>query len=81
MITNKDRFPDVDFVPENQIRPIGTVGGDRLVYLGKQQGTGSLVVSRSYAPQFTLTENFFAIPLDELLVHSQDPITITEEIV
>ncbi|MBW4635798.1 MAG: hypothetical protein KME30_29135 [Iphinoe sp. HA4291-MV1] len=76
MITNKDRFLDVDFVPDNQIRPIGTVGSDRLVYLGKQQGTGSLVVSRSYAPQFTPTEKFFAVPLDELYAHSQDPITI-----
>jgi len=80
MITNRDRFPNVDFVPEEEIRPIGTVGGVRLVMLGKDQDTDSIVVSRSYSEPFSTSENFFAMPLYELLNHSQDPIDLTENI-
>lgn len=80
MITNKNRYPDVDFVPDSEIRPIGNIGGVRLVYLGRQQGTNDIVVSRSTASEFTPNENFFAVPLGDLALHSQDPINITEEI-
>ncbi|MCC5636305.1 hypothetical protein LC593_10635 [Nostoc sp. CHAB 5844] len=79
MITNKDRYIDVDFLPDNEIRPIGNIGDTRLVLLGKEQGTNTAVVSRSYSVEFDPNEKFFAVPLYELISHSQEPIELTED--
>ncbi|RCJ20154.1 hypothetical protein A6S26_05380 [Nostoc sp. ATCC 43529] len=78
MITNKNRMPDVDFLPDDEIRPIGNIGGTRLVLLGKEKGTDVAVVSRSYASEFDPKEDFFAIPLYELISHSQERIELKE---
>jgi hypothetical protein len=79
-ITNKDRLPEVDFLPSNKIRPVGTIGGVGLVLLGKEQGTNAPVVSRFYAAEFDPNEEFFAVSLYELLSHSQEAVVLTEEI-
>lgn len=73
-------MPDVDFLPDSEIRPIGNIGGTRLVLLGKEQGTNVAVVSRSYTTEFDPNEEFFAIPLYELIGHSQESVEITENI-
>lgn len=73
-IKNKHRHPDVDFLPESEVKIIGTIGGLNLVLLGKQQGTGADVVAHAYTEDFT-SEELFAVPLGELLAHSQDKIT------
>ncbi|MBW4675940.1 MAG: hypothetical protein KME52_18535 [Desmonostoc geniculatum HA4340-LM1] len=80
MITNKNRMPDVDFLPDNKIHPIGNIGGTRLVLLGKEKGTNVAVVSRSYTAEFDPDEELFAIPLYELISHSQESIELTEDI-
>jgi hypothetical protein len=80
VITNKDRYKNVDFLSDDKIRPIGNIGGVRLVLLGKEQGTGTAVVSRSYSVVFDPKEDFFAVPLYELINHSQEPIELTEDI-
>lgn len=81
MITNKDRFPDVDFLPESEIRQIGTIGGFPLVLVGFEtgfaEGQKNPIVARSYSSDPT-SEDLFATPLVELMT-SQDPIAITEE--
>ena len=76
MIVNRDRFPDVDFLPEAEIRKIGTVGKTTLVLVGREQGTDAPIVSRSYTADPT-TEELFAFPLYTLL-NGQDPIDIPE---
>lgn len=75
-IVNRDRFPDVDFLPDGQIKPIGDVGGVTLVLVGREQGSKADVVARAYTDK-PATENLFAMPLYELLNHSQDPVNLT----
>ncbi|MFQ3629107.1 MAG: hypothetical protein SNJ57_10230 [Cyanobacteriota bacterium] len=74
MITNRHRFPNVDFLP--QPREIGTVGSSPLMLVGYEQGTNSAVV----AVQRPGTDQLHAVPLYELLSHSFDPISIVEDI-
>jgi hypothetical protein len=76
-ITNRDRFPDVDFLPDNQIKLVGSVGSTTLVLVGHEQGSDSLVVAKSYAADPT-KEDLFAVPLYELMSHSQDAVNITD---
>lgn len=76
-ITNRDRFPNVKFLPDSEIKPVGDVGGTTLVQVGTEEGTDVMVVARSYSQDPT-TEDLFAIPLYELLNHSFEPITINE---
>jgi|GEM_PF-6830261 hypothetical protein len=80
MILNRKNYPEVDFLPEDKIRPIGTIGDTRLVLLGKEQGTEALMVSRSYADEFDPKEDFFAVPIYELISHSQELIEIKEAV-
>lgn len=74
-ITNRDRFPDVNFLPDANIKKIGTVGNTDLVIVGKEKGTDAPVVSSSYTDN-PAQEELFAVPLYELMSHSQDAITI-----
>lgn len=78
-ITNKDRFPDVDFLPDNKIRKVGTLGDTPLVLIGFEQGTDAPVVSQSRTGN-PATEELFAVPLYELLSHTLDPVSIPEPI-
>ena len=79
MITNKDRFPEVDFLPDPEIRIIGLVGSDKLAIVGFEQGTDSPVVAyaRTNKPA---KERLFAIPLYELLSHNYEEIRIPEDL-
>ncbi|NDJ20978.1 hypothetical protein GS682_04825 [Nostoc sp. B(2019)] len=77
IITNKDRYPNVEFLPSNEITQIGDIGGTTLLLVGREQGTNAPMVARSY--EMDSDEELFAIPLYELL-NSQDLINITEEI-
>lgn len=73
-ISNKDRFPEAEWL--EQPEPIGTVGQDTLVKLGKeykQEDDRYMLVARG------TRQPFFAIPIYELQGHSQDAIVITEE--
>jgi hypothetical protein len=74
-ITNRDRYPNVEFLPDSEIKPVGDVGGTTLVKVGTEEGTDVMVVARSYSQDPT-TEDLFAVPLYELLNHSPDPVTI-----
>ncbi len=73
-ISNKDRYPDIDFLSESEIRVIGDIGGIPLVLLGFEQGTKSPVVSKDDE------KDYFATPLYELISHSQDPVNIYENL-
>ena len=77
IITNKDRYPNVEFLSSDEMNQIGDIGGITLLLVGKEQGTNAPVVARSY--ENDSDEELFAIPLYELL-NSQDPVNITEEI-
>jgi|SRR5579885_789694 len=74
-IVNRNRFPDVDFLPADEIRPVGDTGGTTLVLVGKEQGSNAPVVALSYTND-PASEDLFAVPLYELLNHSQDPINL-----
>lgn len=74
-ISNRDRHPDVDFLPDSQIVSIGDVEGDTLVKVGVQRGTDDLVVARSYTSS-PATEKLFAVPLSELLSHTFGAVNI-----
>lgn len=76
-ITNKDRFPGADWLPDDKIKTIGDVGGTPLVALGKDPDGPLVARSNSADPT---TESLFAVPLYELLNHSQDPINIPEQV-
>lgn len=73
-ITNRDRYPYTDWETP---RLIGSIGGDSLFLVGTERDTGSLVVARS--PEQEPLE-LHATYLYELQTHSQDLISITEEI-
>lgn len=78
-ITNRDRFPSVDFLPDEEIKPIGDVEGTALVLLGKEQGTDAAVVARSYTSD-PASEQLHAVPLYELISHTFGSVNITEEL-
>ncbi|WP_088889573.1 hypothetical protein [Leptolyngbya ohadii] len=80
IISNRDRFPDVDFLDAADIRPIGTVGSTTLVLVGYEQGSQAAIVAlaKTHRPS---EEELFAMPLYELIGHSFDPIKITDETV
>ena len=79
MITNRDRFPDVDFLPPDQFKIIGDVEGTPLVLIGREQGSDALVVSRTHTDD-PATENLFAVPLYELLSHTFGAVNIAEDV-
>lgn len=76
-IVNRDRFPDVDFLPDGEIKPVGDVGGVTLVLVGSEQGTDAPVVAKAYTDKPT-SEELFAVPLYELLNQSQDSISLPD---
>lgn len=78
-IKNRDRYPEVNFLADSDIRFIGDIGGIKLVLLGKEQGTNFAVVARCYSVDLK-SEELFAIPLGELIAHSQESINITDQI-
>lgn len=79
-IKNQDNFPNADFLDASQIRPIGDIGGTRLVLLGWDDDDSPLV-ARSYSEPFDVTdEEFAAVPLYELLSHTYEPVTIPEKL-
>lgn len=67
-INNRDRFPDVDFLPPNQFRMIGDAEGTPLVLIGFEQGSDTPIVARTCTNDL-LAEDLFAVPLYELLSH------------
>ena len=75
-IGNKDRNPDVDFLPDSEIHPIGTIGNQILLLVGVERGSNALVVARANSADNYFSEKLFAIPLYELLGHVQDPVSI-----
>lgn len=77
-IINRDRYPDVDFLPDSEIKPIGTCEGVRLVLVGKEQGTNADVVAKSYSDEFSPDEELHATPLYELLNHTMGAIELFE---
>lgn len=70
-ITNRDRFPDVNFLPDSKMRAFGSIGSTKLVLVGSERGSNAPVVAKSYTAEPT-KENLFAIPLYELMKHTQD---------
>lgn len=76
-IANRERFPDVNFLPDSKIKIIGDVGGVKLALIGKEMGTDAPVVSRCQSDP--TKERLFAIPLYELLTHSTEPVNIPEK--
>ncbi|HEY9781840.1 MAG TPA: hypothetical protein V6D09_17085 [Leptolyngbyaceae cyanobacterium] len=79
MITNRDRFPDVNFLEPNDFKIIGDVEGTPLVLIGREQGSDALVVSRTHTDD-PKTENLFAVPLYELLSHTFGAVNIAKNI-
>lgn len=77
MIKNRDRFPNVDFLPDDQQRIIGDVEGVPLVLLGTEQGTEDQIVARSYSSDFK-SEELHAVSLSELLRFTQGAININD---
>ncbi|NJR38542.1 MAG: hypothetical protein HC781_06445 [Leptolyngbyaceae cyanobacterium CSU_1_4] len=78
-IRNRDRFPDVDFLANAEIRAIGEVEGITLVLVGKEQGSDAPVVARAYTDNFT-SEDLHAVPLYELMAHTFGSINILEKL-
>ena len=78
-ITNRDRFPDVNFLDPNEFKIIGDVEGTPLVLIGREQGSDALVVSRTRTDDPT-TENLFAVPLYELISHTFGAVNIAEDV-
>ncbi|MBW4692210.1 MAG: hypothetical protein KME27_10635 [Lyngbya sp. HA4199-MV5] len=74
-IKNRDRFPDVDFLPDDQIKPVGDVGGVTLVLVGKEQGSDAPVVALSRTDD-PASEELSPVSLESLLKFSQDPINL-----
>lgn len=76
-IHNRDRFPNVDFLPPEQFKIVGDAEGIPLVKVGFEQGTDALVVAKSYTsnPQ---AEDLHAVPAYELIAHSYGPVNIKE---
>jgi hypothetical protein len=79
MIANRDRFPNVDFLPPKEQRIIGSAEDIPLVLLGREQGTETLIVALSYEEDFT-KEKLQAVPVYELISHTQGAIVIEENI-
>jgi hypothetical protein len=73
IISNRDRYPDVNFFDENDIRIIGK--GVLLAYLEKEEGTNAVIVAEVKGGG-----SLFAVPLHELMVHTYGSIEITEEL-
>lgn len=78
-IVNRDHWePKASFLPQHEIRVIGDVGGVPLVLVGYERNNPqSPIVARSTSgdPQ---TDTLFAVPLSDLMVHSREPVTISE---
>jgi hypothetical protein len=71
VIVNKDRFPNARWI--EMPKRIGDVGDQGLYFLGKDEDAQNLV--GKIDPEET---TLFAIPLNELLAHSTEKISIPE---
>jgi hypothetical protein len=78
-VSNRDRFPDVEFLPDAEIRAIGDVEGITLVLVGREQGSNAPVVARAYTDNPT-SEDLHAVPLYELMAHTFGSINILEKL-
>ena len=78
-IVNRNYWePKVDFLPHSERRVIGDVGGIPLLLVGyeKNQSRSPMVArATSGNPQ---QDSLFAVPLSDLLVHSNEPVNIPE---
>lgn len=77
-VINRDRFPDVDFLPDSEFKIIGDAEGEILVLLGKEQGTGSAIVATTDTPYFQ-DQDLEATPLQSILKFAQGSVNITEK--
>jgi hypothetical protein len=77
-ICNRDRFPDVDFLPDDKIKLIGSCDGTSLMLVGHEQSGGAMVVARSNSRIFNPKEQLYATPLHELLNHTMGAVEINE---
>jgi hypothetical protein len=77
-IVNRDRFPDVNFLPDDEIKLIGSCEGVSLMLIGHEQGSDALVVAKSNSKKFNSKEQLYAIPLYELLNHTMGAVVINE---
>jgi hypothetical protein len=73
-IVNRDRFPEVDW--EENPRQIGVVEGDRLILLGKEQGTDAEIVSRDNG----VVDTYHAAYFYEIIGQNQGKIEVTEDV-
>lgn len=77
IITNKDRYATtVSFLDENDVKQIGTVAGESIYLIGREAGSNAPVVCRTT----DIALPVFAVPLYELLNHSQDQVVINEDV-
>ncbi|MBD2159471.1 hypothetical protein H6F46_02065 [Limnothrix sp. FACHB-1083] len=78
-IVNRNHWePKADFLPHSERRVIGDVGGTPLLLVGyeKNQSRSPMVArATSGNPQ---QDSLFAVPLSDLLVHSNEPVNIPE---
>ncbi|ALY07470.1 hypothetical protein 2AV2_18 [Nodularia phage vB_NpeS-2AV2] len=72
-VINSDRFDDVEFLPEGEFKIIGTAGGVDLYLVGKDED-GEEIVAKELP-----NSELFAIPMYELLSHSQDKIVLYDQ--
>lgn len=76
-IKNRNRFPEVKFLPESEQRIIGDVEGVPLVLLGIEEGTDDQIVARSYSSDFK-SEELHAVSLSELMRFTQGTLNLKE---
>lgn len=79
-ILNQERYPDVQFLAEEKVRAVGTVGGSPLILVGFEAGTNAPVVASISSMTALADAELDPIPLYELLSHSYDPIDIPDPI-
>ncbi|MEC4815032.1 MAG: hypothetical protein SAK29_17395 [Scytonema sp. PMC 1069.18] len=81
-IKNRDRYPDTgfDFLPDDEIRIVGTWGGKNIVLLGYEKGSDEPIISigRTNDPA---SEDLSASPVHDLYKFGyHSPIEFTEDI-
>ena len=78
-IINRDRYPNVNFLPDDQIRIAGDAEGIPIALIGVEQGTDAPVVSKVEGD--LVKANLFAVPLYELLSHTYGAVNIAEDVI
>lgn len=81
-VGNRGNYPGSTFLPQEKIRYVGKVGSQGLALVGFEAGTGDPLVAKTYQLLGSKdAEPLFAVPLSELLSHSQEAISIPTAIV